>query len=88
MAYDGDDGSTFTLQCLSEAAVSAIVIGYSYGLRSLAGVMPEVQARIEESSSLAYHDSTAQECANGNDDSVSIMPPSLAAMQAPGENTQ
>eukprot|EP00957_Ditylum_brightwellii_P197095 15015726-Ditylum_brightwellii.AAC.1 len=86
--YDGDDGSTFTSQCPSEAAVSATVIGYSYGLRSLAGVMPEVQAGIEENSSLAYHDSTAQECANRNDDSVSIMPSTLAAMQTPGENTQ
>eukprot|EP00957_Ditylum_brightwellii_P189737 14443182-Ditylum_brightwellii.AAC.1 len=37
MAYEGDDGSTFTLQCPSEASVSATVIGYSYGLRSLAG---------------------------------------------------
>eukprot|EP00957_Ditylum_brightwellii_P049029 3720079-Ditylum_brightwellii.AAC.1 len=27
--YDGDDGSTFTPQCPSEAAVSATVIGYS-----------------------------------------------------------
>eukprot|EP00957_Ditylum_brightwellii_P159482 12140105-Ditylum_brightwellii.AAC.1 len=40
-AYDGDDGSTFTPQCPSEAAVSATLIGYSYGLRSLAGVMLE-----------------------------------------------
>eukprot|EP00957_Ditylum_brightwellii_P165482 12598990-Ditylum_brightwellii.AAC.1 len=40
-AYDGDDGSTFMLQCPSEAAVLATVIGYSYGLRSLAGVMLE-----------------------------------------------
>eukprot|EP00957_Ditylum_brightwellii_P035593 2698103-Ditylum_brightwellii.AAC.1 len=37
MAYKGDDGSTFMLQCPSEAAVSATVIGCSYGLRSLAG---------------------------------------------------
>eukprot|EP00957_Ditylum_brightwellii_P057571 4365005-Ditylum_brightwellii.AAC.1 len=39
--YDGDDGSTFTLQRPSEAAVSATAIGYSYRLRSLAGVMLE-----------------------------------------------
>eukprot|EP00957_Ditylum_brightwellii_P150232 11440712-Ditylum_brightwellii.AAC.1 len=30
----------------------------------------------------------AQECANRNDDSVSIMPPPLAAMQTPAENAQ
>eukprot|EP00957_Ditylum_brightwellii_P191955 14612493-Ditylum_brightwellii.AAC.1 len=87
-AYDGDDGSTFALQCLPEAAVSATVIGYSYGLRSLTGVMLEVQAGIQENLSLAYHGSMAQECANRNEDSVSIMPPPLAAMQSPTENTQ
>eukprot|EP00957_Ditylum_brightwellii_P041154 3115528-Ditylum_brightwellii.AAC.1 len=50
--------------------------------------MPEVQAGIQENLSLAYHDSTAQECANGNEDSVSNMPPLLAPMQSPAENTQ
>eukprot|EP00957_Ditylum_brightwellii_P124359 9478747-Ditylum_brightwellii.AAC.1 len=54
-AYEGDDGLTFTPQCLSEAAVSATVIGYSYRLRYLVGVMPEVQAGIQENLSLAYH---------------------------------
>eukprot|EP00957_Ditylum_brightwellii_P001600 124964-Ditylum_brightwellii.AAC.1 len=50
--------------------------------------MPEVQAKIQENLSLAYHDCIAQECTNRNGDSVSIMLPPLAVMLSPAENTQ